>query len=123
MLHQWLVNQASVYTEGALSLKMRRRRMKVFEEHFEKIFSEELKNGKKITVLDIGGCLSFWKTTQFKYFDAVDITIMNLSKEKIPKEDVSHIRSVVGDATNLQEYRDGEFDFCFSNSVIEHVGG
>lgn len=47
---------------------------------------------------------------------------MNLEKIHV-SESYSNVSSVAGDATDLGEYGDKQFDLVFSNSVIEHVGG
>jgi hypothetical protein len=52
--------------------------------------------------------------------DRLDILLLNVTKEntsgRLP------ITSVAGDARDLSHFKSGAFDFCFSNSVIEHVG-
>ena len=72
-------------------------------------------------VLDLGGTCSIWQYVE----TPLDVTIVNLpgvDKQVLPD---SHHRFhlVVGDATDMPEYRDNQFDVVFSNSVIEHVGG
>lgn len=58
----------------------------------------------------------------FSHLNTVDITLLNLKKYEVPQA-YGNIISVAGDATDLKEYRDKQFNLAFSNSVIEHVGG
>ncbi|MCR4339800.1 MAG: class I SAM-dependent methyltransferase [Gemmatimonadaceae bacterium] len=50
--------------------------------------------------------------------DRLRVTIVNLERQPV---DGTNMESVVGDATNLTQFDDGEFDVVFSNSVIEHL--
>lgn len=69
-------------------------------------------------ILDVGGTLFNWKLIGFEN----DVVLLNTSVSKNTNEELpSNFSSVVGDGTALQ-YEDKEFDVCFSNSVIEHVG-
>ncbi|PSF38665.1 methyltransferase type 11 [Aphanothece hegewaldii CCALA 016] len=75
-----------------------------------------------LNILDVGGREAIWQKEFYgsqKEFDDVKVTILNLTKTL-----VSHpnLKSVVGNATNMKEYQDKQFDVIFSNSVIEHVG-
>ena len=72
-------------------------------------------------VLDLGGTPSIWRFVD----RPLDVTILNLpgSDQPDPGETVHTFRFVEGDATNVSQYEDRSFDFVFSNSVIEHVGG
>ena len=74
-------------------------------------------SGRPIRILDIGGTEAFWVSMNFQDSN-VQVTLLNLSKEPTTRENFS---SVVGDACNLAEFKDGEFDIVFSNSVIEHL--
>ncbi len=73
-----------------------------------------------LKILDVGGTQKFWMQSGFlSEFDNIEITIMNI--KHIPVT-VPKLKSIVGDATNMKQFQDREFDIVFSNSVIEHVG-
>jgi hypothetical protein len=71
---------------------------------------------RPLTILDIGGTVSFWDAMNFTD-EAVHITLLNLEHETISR---AGFTSVQGDATNLN-FPDASFDIVFSNSVIEHL--
>jgi 2-polyprenyl-3-methyl-5-hydroxy-6-metoxy-1,4-benzoquinol methylase len=73
---------------------------------------------KPIQILDVGGTASFWKRSQIPNIPGVRITLLNLHLEK---SNHPHIRSMIGDATEMKNFEDKEFDLVFSNSVIEHL--
>jgi len=69
-------------------------------------------------ILDIGGTVFNWKLIGYKNA----VVLLNLSVPKNANEEQpSNFSFVIGDGTALQ-YGDKEYDICFSNSVIEHVG-
>ncbi len=49
----------------------------------------------------------------------VTIVLLNITQMFVS---LPNFTSVVGDARNMLNYKNGEFDVVFSNSVIEHVG-
>ena len=99
----------------------RRKRITAFEEFYsEKVARPDSPDGIKI--LDVGGTFRYWQQVRFKYFDTATFVLLNLTKAEIP-DGFENVGSVAGDATDLSEYADKEFDLAFSNSVIEHVGG
>lgn len=122
MVKQWLLKHALGKNKNSFAYKMRKRRMQIFEDLFESFFHKEIKCNTTITLLDIGGEFEYWQSIGFKYLDNVDITLLNISEPKNSGK-YGNIHYVKGDATNLERYADKEFDLCFSNSVIEHVGG
>jgi Methyltransferase domain len=84
-------------------------------------FAELLSGAREpIRILDIGGTPGFWAMHRADLPAKVDITLLNQDFEERPAMD--GVRYVVGDARNLDQFADYEFDMCFSNSVIEHVG-
>jgi hypothetical protein len=72
-----------------------------------------------INILDVGGSEIFWERMNFTPTRDIKIVLLNLDKVETANPDFI---SVAGDATNMSAFRNKEFDFVFSNSVIEHVG-
>jgi hypothetical protein len=75
---------------------------------------------KPLRILDVGGTDSFWKMMELDERDDLRFTVLNIFPAEQPDE---RFRWIVGDARDLSQFGDGEFDLVFSNSVIEHVGG
>ena len=75
-----------------------------------------------LNILDIGGTLEFWVNSGF-LADLLQIKEINITLLNIKEYQSNHpnIKTAIGDATNLKQFRDGEFDIVFSNSVIEHL--
>jgi hypothetical protein len=93
-----------------LILPFRKKRMT----NFLKVMSPQMTE----KILDVGGSVFNWKLIEYKQ----DVVLLNLSvPENANQEQLSNFSFVMGDGTALP-YGDKEFDICFSNSVIEHVG-
>lgn len=73
---------------------------------------------KPITILDVGGKISFWENRGMAGNSDFIITILNIEKEK---SIYSNIKSVVGNALDLTKFKNQSFDIAHSNSVIEHL--
>jgi len=75
-------------------------------------------------ILDLGGTYHYWKIFPEDWLEKynVTITLLNLDEIPLPPGAGKRFESVVGNACNLSQYRDNEFDLVHSNSVIEHVG-
>ena len=71
-------------------------------------------------ILDIGGTHVFWTMLGLADLDRFHITLLNLEQEVLPAG-IRGFESVRGTAMKL-DYGPGDFDFVFSNSVIEHMG-
>lgn len=72
-----------------------------------------------ISILDVGGTQSYWDLCGIPP-GVTSITLLNRDTQPVTSE---AFVSVVGDATSLSDFSEGQFDMVFSNSVIEHVGG
>jgi len=72
-------------------------------------------------IIDLGGTPDIWQFVD----TPMNITIVNLPESNMYEEVCSHhtFTFIEGNATNLSEFNDNQFDIAFSNSVIEHVGG
>lgn len=82
-------------------------------------FSDLMELCPAARVLDLGGRGDTWDTVACP----LNITIFNLPGEIHRSEQTHHeMRYVEGDACDLDQFQQGEFDIVFSNSVIEHVG-
>lgn len=83
-------------------------------------FIEMLVPGNPTRILDIGGTTDFWAANWDELPNTVSLTIVNLTPQRVRTG--MAIRFIGGDARDLSEFGDSHFDYCFSNSVIEHVG-
>ncbi len=97
----------------SVSNVMRNRRHQLFESLVDSVF----KSDNKVSILDIGGTTSYWDKMNWKRSNC-QITLLNLDVVETSNE---NFISVKGDATNLNQYKNEQFDIVFSNSVIEHL--
>jgi ubiquinone/menaquinone biosynthesis C-methylase UbiE len=93
---------------------------KTRQRNFELFRSLISKTPRPIKILDIGGTQYYWENVNFIERNDVKIVLLNTSQEETT---LPNFKSVVGDARQLDEFKDKEFDIVFSHSVIEHVGG
>jgi hypothetical protein len=96
---------------GSLSRRMRARRFQLFDTLVGRL-------PHPVSILDVGGTVSFWERRGWTDREDVSITLLNLGEQEHRYENV---RALVGDATDLGSFGDAEFDIGFSNSVIEHL--
>ena len=97
---------------NSFALKLRRKRFDLFKKLV-------LKLPRPLRILDVGGTEAFWKTMGFAEEIGVDIVLFN--RVMIPTS-YQNFTSIVGDAREMSQFGDGEYDVVFSNSLIEHVG-
>ena len=95
----------------SLGHKFRQRRMIFFNELISQL-------PKPLKVLDVGGSVEFWVNANYQGNTDFQITIINLTARESA---YSNLKTKIGDATNLSEYQNNDFDLVFSNSVIEHL--
>ena len=115
MLKKWLIKIAAPDNNYSISARLRKKRFAFFKSLIQSV-------PYPLKILDVGGKETIWSREGFCEPNAINrfqITILNVYKEKTTSP---NIVSVVGDARNMSEFADGEFDMVFSNSVIEHVG-
>ncbi len=101
-----LIEAQAVFARG-----MRKKRIA----HFESLITPLR---KPLTILDVGGTQAFWKLVGL-INDDLKITLYNVSHFNVS---YPTLVSMAGDARDMQEFKDKEFQIVFSNSVIEHVG-
>ncbi len=92
---------------------------KIRDRRFQ-FFDSKLKStsDRPVTILDVGGTEDFWRLRGLADNADYEITVLNL--ESVPTS-ASNIKSVAGNATQLDEFEDKSFMIVFSNSVIEHL--
>lgn len=105
-----------INSQSSVSLSFRRKR-------FE-FFLSLLNRSNSSSILDVGGRPDFWKEMNFDATGGGNhITVLNLEKViKSFKSRFDGILCISGNACSMDSLEDGQFDFVFSNSVIEHVG-
>ena len=97
----------------SFSVRMRRKRFQKFLEMVEDL-------PKPVTVLDLGGTEYFWQLMGVDLENDFRVTLLNIFEAEVTSP---HLTAMVGNACDLPEFTDNQFDVVFSNSVIEHVGG
>src|SRR6266702_6035950 len=97
--------------QAAFARKMRKKRIVLFESLISSL-------PRPLNILDVGGTQGFWELMGL-ISDDVKIVIYNVSHMEVS---YSSLVSMVGDAREMREFKDKEFQIVFSNSVIEHVG-
>jgi 2-polyprenyl-3-methyl-5-hydroxy-6-metoxy-1,4-benzoquinol methylase len=75
---------------------------------------------RPLSILDVGGTQAVWQTIGFVDRSDILVTLLNVDHQETS---YSNVESVCGDARDMHQFRDGQFDVVYSNSVIEHVGG
>ena len=73
---------------------------------------------RPLHILDVGGTQVFWETMGFIQ-DDIHLTLLNTEPVEATFPNVTNI---VGDARDMRELKDKQFEVVFSNAVIEHVG-
>ena len=99
----------------SIKQKFREKRFRFFLDMLNQIRKSP---DQTIRILDIGGTQLFWEKMQFLENQNIHITLLNLQQYETKNKNFT---SIVGDACDLSQFRDGEFDLVFSNSVIEHL--
>ncbi len=82
-----------------------------------KVFAETFNPVPQTKILDVGGTSYNWKFIDCKS----QVTLLNLSIPEDISSEPDNLKFVEGNGTDLK-YADFEFDICYSNSVIEHLG-
>jgi SAM-dependent methyltransferase len=95
----------------SLITQLRRRRFVLFRDLLDRL-------PRPVRLLDVGGTQFFWEMMGFRGEQGLDVTLLNLA----PDAARPGFHSMVGDARDMRQFGDQEFDVVFSNSVIEHVG-
>ena len=97
---------------GSKANKFRLKRFKYFEEHIKDL-------PRPVKILDVGGTENFWVQMGKSGNTSYIITLLNQDiKENSVKD---NFRFIHGDAADLSQFSENEFDVVFSNSVIEHI--
>jgi len=98
---------------NSLASRMRSKRAQRFRKAMEGI-------PRPLNILDVGGTQAVWESIGFVDQPDIWITLLNIERRETSYKNVV---SILGDARNMHEFRNGQFDVVYSNSVIEHVGG
>lgn len=98
---------------SSVNQRFREKRFRFFRELFATI-----PQTGTIRILDVGGTESYWQNMGFLPGANIHITLLNLY-EDVPS--LPQFTCTRGDATDLSQFTDKEFDLVHSNSVIEHL--
>ena len=94
-----------------IEYKIRQNRLKMFLSCLKKV------DKRPITMLDVGGTVEFWSGVALPQEGSKYVLLNMFQQETEPP-----FESVVGDACDMKEFSENQFDVVFSNSVINIVG-
>ena len=94
-------------------MRLRHRRFHLFKGLLSAI------NEKPVKILDVGGTISYWQTMKLADMPEIKLTLLNICEGE---NQGCNVENCVGDARNLHQFSDKQFDVVFSHSVIEHLG-
>jgi len=96
---------------ASVAINFRRKRLAFFKSLIESL-------PRPLNILDVGGTQEFWEILGFLQ-DDIHLTILNTEpvEAKFP-----NVTTIVGDARDMRELKDKQFEVVVSNAVIEHVG-
>lgn len=100
-----------VEIQAYFARKMRKKRIALFTSLISRL-------PRPLHILDVGGEQRFWEIVGLVHEDA-KILLYNITPSTVS---YPTLVSMVGDARNMREFKDDQFQIVFSNSVIEHVG-
>jgi 2-polyprenyl-3-methyl-5-hydroxy-6-metoxy-1,4-benzoquinol methylase len=98
--------------KDSLVNRLRDARLRFFDERLQAL------GPRRVTLLDVGGYEQFWVNRGYHAHPHLDITLLNLEEEPTHYPNMT---SVKGNACDMREFANGQFDIVFSNSVIEHL--
>jgi SAM-dependent methyltransferase len=112
-----MIGLADNRISSSYSARLRRRR-------FDRFLRMLPPGAGRVRVLDVGGTPGFWQSQWCEErCGRLSVVVLNLDTPAgVSFESDLPVTVVRGDARDLSSIGDGEFDVCFSNSVIEHVG-
>jgi hypothetical protein len=96
----------------SFAMKLRRKRFALFNALLAPL-------PRPLSVLDVGGEQVFWERMGIAADSNLRFVIYNVFKDEVTHPNFT---SMAGDARDMKEFADKQFDVVFSNSVIEHVG-
>ena len=114
----WRPDRVDLYgNPRAMESKFRLRRF----EGFLPIIEDICRCKGSCSVIDLGGTEYYWSMV-YPRLKSLNLKILMINPDppKVSHPDIFQYQN--GDATKLEEFADGTFDFVHSNSVIEHVG-
>lgn len=110
---------ASSEDRQSLGNRFREQRFKFFDGRIKDLIAKGAIQFP-IKILDVGGMESYWENRGWHNNPDYSLTLVNITFPEKSKN-YTNIINVIGNAVDLNQYRDDEFDIVFSNSVIEHL--
>jgi len=110
----WLFRIADNQDEQSLASRMRSERFRRFQALLEGC------DRRPARVLDAGGTSDFWRKHWHRMPPGTSVVLLNTLHED--RTDFPGLTLADGDVRQMDMFQEKEFDICYSNSLLEHVG-